>query len=84
MNGKTTPGYFTKIAVVWLRLVAVLFLFYSVVSVVYTLIWRPEQDGNAGVLLYLGGAIVLWLLSRPLGHLVGRGVDDSSSGPPAV
>ena len=67
MNGKTTPGYFAKIAVVWLRLVAILFLFYSVISVAYTLIWQPEQDGNAGVLLYTGAAIVLWLLSRPLG-----------------
>ena len=84
MNGTTPPGYFAKIATVWLRLVALLFVFYSVVSVLYMLIWRPEHDGNAAVLLYTLGAVVLWFTSRPLGHLVGRGLDNSSSGPPAV
>ena len=84
MNGKVAPGYFGKVATVWLRLVAILFLFYSVVSVLYTLIWEPDHDASAAVLLYTGGAVVLWLSSRALGRLAGRGLDDSSSDPPAV
>ncbi len=84
MNGKTAPGYYASIATVWLRLVALLFLFYSVVSILYMLIWRPERDGSPAVLLYTAGAVVLWLASRPLGRLVGRGLDTSDSGPPAV
>ena len=84
MNAKMPPGYFANIATVWFRLVAVLFVFYSLVSVIYMLIWRPERDGSAAVLLYTVGAVVLWFASRALGQLVGRGLDDSSSGPPAV
>jgi len=84
VNDTTPPGYFANIATVWLRLVALLFLFYSVVSVLYMLIWRPEHEGSAAVLLYTWGAVVLWLTSRPLGRLVGRGLENSSSGPPAV
>ena len=78
-------GYYTKVATVWLRLMAVLLIFYSIISLAYTLVWRPQgQGGGAGVVLYTGGAVLLWLASKPLGRLVGRGVDDSSSGPPAV
>jgi hypothetical protein len=84
VNGQMPPGYFAQIAAVWLRLVAVLFLFYSAVSIIYMVIWRPERDGHAAVLLYTAGAVLLWVASRPLGRLVGRGLDDSSSGPPAV
>jgi len=84
VNDTSSPGYFANIATVWLRLVALLFLFYSVVSVLYMLLWRPEHEGDAAVLLYTLGAVVLWLISRPLGRLVGRGLDNPSAGPPAV
>jgi hypothetical protein len=84
MDLKRPPGYLANIATVWLRLMAVLLVFYSLISVVYTLVWRPVQGGGAAVVLYTVGALVLWLVSRPLGRLVGRGLDDSGSGPPAV
>ena len=85
MNINRPPGYYGSIATVWLRLVAVLFLFYCLISVVYTLIWQPEREGSgAAVLLYGAGAILLWLVSRPLGRFVARGLDDPSSGGSAV
>ncbi len=79
------PGYYAKVATVWLRLMAILFMFYSIISLTYTLLWHPQgQGGGAGVVLYIAGALLLWLASKPLGRLVGQGVDDSSTGPPAV
>ena len=79
------PGYYAKVATVWLRLMAILFIFYSIISLAYTLLWHPQvQGGGTGVVLYMAGALLLWLASKPLGRLVGRGVDDSSTGPPAV
>ena len=84
MDLKRPPAYFANVATVWLRLMALLLVFYSLISVVYALVWRTGQGGGAAVVLYTAGAIVLWLTSRPLGRLVGKGLDDSSSGPPAV
>ena len=85
MGIQRPPGYYAKVATVWLRLMAALLIFYSLISLTYTLLWRPEgQGGGAAVLLYTGGALLLWLVSKPLGRLVGRDLDDSSAGPPAV
>ena len=78
-------GYYANVATVWLRLMSVLLIFYSIISLAYTQLWRPEgRGGGAAVVLYTGGALLLWLVSKPLGRLVGRGLDDSSTGPPAV
>ena len=78
-------GYYANVATVWLRLMSVILIFYSIISLAYTLLWHPEgRGGGAAVVLYTGGALLLWLLSKPLGRLVGRGLDDSSTRPPAV
>ena len=85
MNGPRPAGYFSKIATVWLRLMAVLLVFYAVVSVVYSAVWRPAgQSPWAGVVLYGLGAVLLWLLSVPLGRVVAMGLDDPGAGPPAA
>ena len=85
MNLNRPPSYYANVATVWIRLMAVLLVFYSLVSIAYMLLWRTEaRGGGAAILLYPIGALVLWLLSKPLGRLAGAGLDDSDSGPPAV
>jgi len=89
MNEPTTRPlqYFRKIAIVWLRLMAVLFVLYAIITAVYLTRW-VESDAAAvtwlGPLLYALGGLLLWVLSEPLGRLVARGLDDSGPTPPAA
>jgi hypothetical protein len=95
MNDSTArpSGYYGKIATIWLRLMALLLVFYALISVVYLMLWKlPEisSEPSTGPSLWLGaalyglGGLVLWVLSAPLGRLVARGVDDAEPRPPAA
>lgn len=81
------PQYFRKIAIVWLRLMAILLFLYAIITAVYLTRW---EDSNGSFvtwlspLLYALGGVLLWVLSEPLGRLVARGLDDSEPNPPAA
>ena len=84
-------GYFRKIATVWLRLMALLFVMYAVVSAVYGALWTASRSASpgggaawAGTILYGLGGLVLWIISPALGRLAARGLDESSTEPPAA
>jgi hypothetical protein len=84
-------GYFRKVATVWLRVMALLFAMYAVISALYGALWTASRSVSAsgggawaGTILYGLGGLVLWIISPALGRLAARGLDDSGTEPPAA
>ena len=73
-------SHYEKLGVLVLRLVAVVaaglgllgLAYHSLVSAAGSALSAEAQERFAGSIWYLGGGILLFVLSRPLGRLLGR------------
>lgn len=75
MTTPPTPGYFTRLAVLWLRLIAATFLFYVGVGLTYALMTEFSQGGGKSLASYAVVGAALFALSSPLGKLLAKGLD---------
>ena len=80
MNSDASPGYFRKMAILLLRIIA----FFFIISCVLTLVSMPFYDfGFPGPLSYwirpmlsLLAGLLIWYFSERLARSLARGLDD--------
>ena len=82
-------GRHHRIAILWLRLIAVLMILYAVVDVAFAALYYGGTDGTWRQILHAAtwygiGGVLLWLLSPGVGKFVAMGLDDPPVDPPDV